>query len=79
MPRVSRCLSPDPFSRGSKYPNSRVLGPRIHALNGFWGLETLLFGHLDPQGFRWASKGIQASEDIRPDTGRSSFWGSLPR
>ena len=34
--------------RGSEYPNSKVLGPKIHTLNGFWGLEALLFGFLDP-------------------------------
>ena len=38
--------------RGSEHPNSKVLGPKIHTLSGFgalnWGLETLLFGFLDP-------------------------------
>ena len=34
--------------RGSEYPNSKVLGPKIHTLSGFLDLETLLFGSLDP-------------------------------
>ena len=29
------------------YPNSRGLGSKIHTLNGFLDLETLLFGHLE--------------------------------
>ena len=31
--------SDDPFPRGSKYPNSRVPGPKIHTLSGFWTLK----------------------------------------
>ena len=34
--------------RGPKYPNSRVLSPKIHTQNGFLDLETLLFGYLGP-------------------------------
>ena len=34
--------------RGSEYPNSRVFGPKIHTLSGFWTLKPLLFGYLDP-------------------------------
>ena len=30
---------------GSEYPNSKVLGPKIHTLNGFLDPETLLFGY----------------------------------
>ena len=30
--------------RGSKYPNSRVLGPKIHTLNGFWTLKPYYLG-----------------------------------
>ena len=29
------------------YPNSKVLGPKIHTLSGLWDFQTLLFGHLD--------------------------------
>ena len=34
----------DPNPRGSKYPNSRVLGPKVHTLNGFWTLEPYYLG-----------------------------------
>ena len=30
--------------RGSKYPNSRVSGPKIHTLNGFWTLKPYYLG-----------------------------------
>ena len=30
--------------RGSKYPNSRVLGPKVHTLNGFWTLKPYYLG-----------------------------------
>ena len=30
--------------RGSEYPNSRVLGPQIHTLNGFWTLKPYYLG-----------------------------------
>ena len=30
--------------RGSKYPNSRVPGPKIHTLNGFWTLKHYYLG-----------------------------------
>ena len=33
-----------PLPKGSKYPNSRVLGPKIHALNGFWTLKPYYLG-----------------------------------
>ena len=33
-----------PFPRGSKYRNSRVLGSKIHTLNGFWTLKPHYLG-----------------------------------
>ena len=30
--------------RGSEYPNSRVSGPKIHTLNGFWTLKPYYLG-----------------------------------
>ena len=30
--------------RGSEYPNSKVLGPKIHTLNGFWTLKPYYLG-----------------------------------
>ena len=32
------------YPRGSKYPNSRVLGPKVHTLNGFWTLKPYHLG-----------------------------------
>ena len=48
--------------RGSEYPNSKVLGPKIHTLNGFWTLKTLLFGYLDPQGKYLALASVRCSQ-----------------
>ena len=39
-----RALNPKALPRGSKYPNSRVPGPKIHTLNGFWTLEPYYLG-----------------------------------
>ena len=33
-----------PLPRGSEYPNSRVSGPKIHTLNGFWTLKPYYLG-----------------------------------
>ena len=33
-----------PLPRGSKYPSSRVLGSKIHTLNGFWSLKPYYLG-----------------------------------
>ena len=30
--------------RGSEYPNSTVLGPQVHTLNGFWTLKPYYLG-----------------------------------
>ena len=46
----SQTLNPKPYigerkaARGSKYPNSRVLGAKIHTLNGFWTLKPYYLG-----------------------------------
>ena len=34
----------EPKPRGSEYPNSTVLGPQIHTLNGFWTLKPYYLG-----------------------------------
>ena len=39
---VTRVLIKVP--RGSEYPNSTVLGPEIHTLNGFWTLKPYYVG-----------------------------------
>ena len=39
-----RVLKAFHLPRGSKYPNSRVLGPKIHTLNGFWTLKPYYLG-----------------------------------
>ena len=37
-------MSKFPNPRGSEYPNSKVLGPKIHTLNGFWTLKPYYLG-----------------------------------
>ena len=32
------------FPRGSEYPNSKVSGPNIHTLKGFWNLKPYYLG-----------------------------------
>ena len=44
-------LRVDRFPRGSKYPNSRVLGPKIHTLNGCWSLKPYYLGTWTLSGF----------------------------
>ena len=33
-----------PNPKGSEFPNSKVLGPKIHTLNGFWTLKPYYLG-----------------------------------
>ena len=35
---------------GSEYPNSRVLGPKLHTLNGFWALKPYYLGTWTVEG-----------------------------
>ena len=37
-------LNTKPYPRGSEYPNSTVLGPKNHTLNGFWKLKPYYLG-----------------------------------
>ena len=37
-------MSFEVLPRGSEYPNSKVLGPKIHTLNGFWTLKPYYLG-----------------------------------
>ena len=32
------------IQKSVKYPNSRVLGPKVHTLNGFWTLKPYYLG-----------------------------------
>ena len=41
LSRGSRVLG---LPRGSEYPNSKVLGPKIYTLNGFWTLKPYYLG-----------------------------------
>ena len=34
-----KALQPEVNPSGSEYPNSKVLGPNIHTLSGFWSLK----------------------------------------
>ena len=43
-------LKPGLSELRSEYPNSRVLGPKIHTLSGFWTLKPYYLGTLDPLG-----------------------------
>ena len=46
MPLFSTSFSPE----GPSTQIGRILGPKVHTLNGFLNLETLLFGYSDPEG-----------------------------
>ena len=37
--------------RGSEYPSSKVVGPQIHALIGFWTLKPYYLDPLDPEAY----------------------------
>ena len=42
---IGRRITEGPtLPRWSEYPNSRVLGPKIHTLNGFWTLKPYYLG-----------------------------------
>ena len=51
------------LARGSEYPNSRVLGPKIHALNGFGALKPYYLGtwilRVRVQGLRFRALGVR--------------------
>ena len=42
--RLDRFWVLDNPPRGSEYPTSMVLGPKIHTLNGFWTLKPYYLG-----------------------------------
>ena len=47
--KAVKCLAVSP--RESEYPDSKVIGPKIHALNGFWALKPYTIWVLGPLGF----------------------------
>ena len=50
--------------RGSEYPNSRVLGPKIHTLNGFWTLKPYYLGTWTLRVIEPRNRGCLISEGL---------------
>ena len=56
--------------RGSEYPNSKVSGPKIHTLNGFWTLKPYYFG-------TWTLSSIAPSSQPAKDSYSTPRWAKV--